>query len=135
MLTCQIYNSSLDINVFVSLNCFSFVVSLRKGQRYTLFRKTPASSTFLIRFRLQEYPCKSTITICAWRVTWNYSYTVPLRSTTRRVGDPHPLYLLAKSLHFCMLSKDKCSINFNPVCLNFNPTKVEIVNVDLRILE
>ena len=133
MLTCPIYNSSLktlSLQVWTWYQCVCFFKLLificgfsAKGTKIYTFpsEKNAAASQFLIRFRFQEYPCKSTITICAWRVTWNYSYTVPLRSTTRRVGDPHPLYLLAKSLHFCMLSKDT--------------TKVEIVNVDLRILE
>ena len=41
-------------------------------------RKTTVSFTFFMRLRFQGYCCKSGIAIFAWRIYWNYAYTVPL---------------------------------------------------------
>ena len=41
-------------------------------------RKTPISSTLLIRLRFQEYYCESGMNIFTWKVTWNYA-AVPLK--------------------------------------------------------
>ena len=37
--------------------------------------KTLFSSTFLIRYRFQEYRCKSGIVIFAWRIALHYAYS------------------------------------------------------------
>ena len=37
-------------------------------------------NSYLIRQSFKNYRCKSGIVIFAWRVTWKYVYTIPLRS-------------------------------------------------------
>ena len=55
---------------FCFLKLFIFICG------YFRVRTTTVASTFFIRLRFQGYRCESGIAIFAWRVTYNYAYSL-----------------------------------------------------------